>query len=214
MKGNKKSFVMGFLTAVILLGLAVPALAAGSYAKWDNVFVGVSIVIDGETLEPKDVNGNIVDAVIYEGTTYLPVRAVAQALGAEVGWDQETRTVYLDTGKPAEAPEQNEPEPDAPPQGEDAYVGTYRFSSVDGISAELYAEYAEIEPEEARNLFVLELLPEGKALFTVDGETLGLTWSVEGETLYLTAEEETVEATILDGSITLVVEDSTLVMSR
>ncbi|NCC69307.1 MAG: copper amine oxidase N-terminal domain-containing protein, partial [Clostridia bacterium] len=32
---------------------------------------------------------------IYGGTTYLPVRAVASALGVEVGWDGDTSTVYL-----------------------------------------------------------------------------------------------------------------------
>lgn len=94
-----RSFLLGFLTAVLLLCLALPALASGGTVTWDSVFVGAKIVIDGETLEPKDVNGKTVDAVIYKGTTYLPVRAVATALGMSVDWDQDTRTVYLGTGE-------------------------------------------------------------------------------------------------------------------
>ena len=32
---------------------------------------------------------------IYEGTTYLPVRAVSEALGKNVSWDSETKTVMV-----------------------------------------------------------------------------------------------------------------------
>ena len=32
---------------------------------------------------------------IYNGTTYLPVRAVGEALGKQVGWDGKTKTVYI-----------------------------------------------------------------------------------------------------------------------
>ncbi len=108
-----KSFLLGFFTAAILLGLALPAIAAGGTVTWDSVFVGAKIVIDGETLQPKDVNGKPVDAVIYKGTTYVPVRSVANAFGASVDWDQSTRTVYLKTEQPAE-PEPAEPQPTEP----------------------------------------------------------------------------------------------------
>ena len=55
--------------------------------------------MDGKTFTPKDVTGKVVDPFIVDGTTYLPVRAVAEALGKEVSWDSETRTVSL--GEPA-----------------------------------------------------------------------------------------------------------------
>lgn len=44
---------------------------------------------------PKDVTGTIVEPFIYQGTTYLPVRAVGEAIGKKVTWDGETKTVYL-----------------------------------------------------------------------------------------------------------------------
>ena len=103
-----RSFLLGVLVTAIVFCLAIPAIAAGGTVTWDSVFVGAKIVIDGESLQPKDVNGNPVDAVIYKGTTYLPVRAIANAMGMSVDWDQSTRTVYLTTGEgeepgPAEA---------------------------------------------------------------------------------------------------------------
>ncbi len=50
------------------------------------------------------LNGNRVDkeVIIVDGTSYLPVRAVSEALGLEVQWDGNNRTIYLsndDTSK-------------------------------------------------------------------------------------------------------------------
>ncbi len=35
-------------------------------------------------------------AIIKDGRTFLPVRALGQALGADIGWDAATRTVTID----------------------------------------------------------------------------------------------------------------------
>jgi len=59
------------------------------------VTTGVNIFIDDVKLNPKDVNGNPVEAFIYNGTTYLPVRAISEALNVAVFWDGKTRSVYL-----------------------------------------------------------------------------------------------------------------------
>ena len=44
-------------------------------------YPGVKIILDGQTVTPKDVNGKVVDPFIVGGTTYLPIRANASALG-------------------------------------------------------------------------------------------------------------------------------------
>lgn len=96
-----KSFLVGVLAVVLVVALALPVLgASGTLQTWKDVLVGgINIVLKGETIQPKDANGNAVDPVIYNGTTYLPVRAIASALGLEVDWDGDTKTVYLG-GKP------------------------------------------------------------------------------------------------------------------
>ena len=43
----------------------------------------------------KDANGKRVYPLNYEGSTYLPVRAVGELLGVNVGWDDATRSVLL-----------------------------------------------------------------------------------------------------------------------
>jgi hypothetical protein len=73
-----------------------PALAALA-KKTIDVYTGVNIYVDDVKLEPKDANGNPVEVFVYNGTTYLPVRAVGEAYGKVVQWDGSTQTVYLGT---------------------------------------------------------------------------------------------------------------------
>ena len=53
------------------------------------------IVVDRNELHPVDSDGNAVEPMIYNGTTYLPVRAIASAVGKAAYWDGPTYTVYL-----------------------------------------------------------------------------------------------------------------------
>jgi hypothetical protein len=57
-----------------------------TYRKADQI-PEASINLDGKLLSQK--------GLIIDGTTYLPVRAIAEALGLTVGWDGPTKTVYL-----------------------------------------------------------------------------------------------------------------------
>lgn len=58
----------------------------------------IKITLDGATLVPKGSNGAVVEPFIIDGTTYLPLRGIASALGLEVGWDGATSTVTLTSG--------------------------------------------------------------------------------------------------------------------
>ena len=51
--------------------------------------------MDGNELEMTDVNGNPVDAFVYDGTTYLPARAISEANGNTVSWDGEEGRVDI-----------------------------------------------------------------------------------------------------------------------
>ena len=82
-KNSRSRLLVFLLAAVLFVAAAVPAYAAMT-GKDITVFSGVNIFVDGRELHPTDVKGNEVDAFIYEGTTYVPLRAVGEALGAEV----------------------------------------------------------------------------------------------------------------------------------
>ena len=83
----------GILSAILLIGGAV--LASDGSKNIDIFFRNIKIMIDGAEYVPTDANGTVVEPFIYNGTTYLPVRAVANAFGKDVKWDGENATVYL-----------------------------------------------------------------------------------------------------------------------
>ena len=90
------------LTAVLVLALlataAGAAIASSRTVEAVLTYRDIHITLDGQELLPTDVNGNYVEPFILDGTTYLPVRGVASALGLEVSWDAETNTVALERG--------------------------------------------------------------------------------------------------------------------
>ncbi|MBQ8540615.1 MAG: RICIN domain-containing protein [Clostridia bacterium] len=87
-----KKFLVFTLIFMLLLS-SVSALAGSDY---------ITVVIDGVELVPKDVNGNIVRPILQNGTTYLPVRAVAGALNLTIEWDSATKSVFIN-GAPENA---------------------------------------------------------------------------------------------------------------
>lgn len=88
-----RTFLAGVLVTLLVVAMIPPALAAAG--KTITVYPGISIYIDDQKLEPKDANGKPVEVFTYNGTTYLPVRAIAEALGKNVQWDGKTQSVYL-----------------------------------------------------------------------------------------------------------------------
>lgn len=95
-KHNVKGFASGFVTALLIVCLAGTALAYQKQATLN--YTGVKIVLDGETVTPTNAQGNVVEPFIMDGTTYLPVRGIASALGLSVDWNQSTQTVTLNSG--------------------------------------------------------------------------------------------------------------------
>lgn len=72
------------------------ALAASTVYRTITVqYSGIKLVVDGVEVTPQDANGTTVEPFIYNGTTYLPVRAVGEAIGKQVTWDGGSQTVYL-----------------------------------------------------------------------------------------------------------------------
>lgn len=54
-----------------------------------------TIVLDGESRTFTDVNGKTVHPLLYNGSTYLPLRAIGGLMGKSVAWDGKTQTVTL-----------------------------------------------------------------------------------------------------------------------
>ena len=95
MKNRRRDFIAGMLTMALLIGLVGTAGATVGKRTAELDYNNIQIALDGKTITPKDVNGNIVEPFAINGTVYLPVRAVGNALGLGVGWEQSTSTVNL-----------------------------------------------------------------------------------------------------------------------
>ena len=88
-----QGIIIGILATVILLGGT--ALALTGTQSINVTYRDIKMVVNGQLITPTDAQGNVVEPFIYNGTTYLPVRAVSEALGQEVSWDGDTSTVYI-----------------------------------------------------------------------------------------------------------------------
>lgn len=91
---SKHPFLLGFLSALLMVGLAFPAVAA-TMNKTIEVVTGIRLFLDDKEFIPQDANGNPVEVFLYNGTTYLPVRAISSAFGRPIQWDGETSSVYI-----------------------------------------------------------------------------------------------------------------------
>ena len=97
MKKRLQGLISGVLIGTMLTGGTVFAKQIGKTAEL--FYNNIKITLNGQTIQPKDANGNDVEPFIIDGTTYLPVRAVANALGINVNWDGNTNTVILSNQK-------------------------------------------------------------------------------------------------------------------
>lgn len=69
----------------------------------------IKVALDGKVLKLSDAAGAEVEPFSIDGTTYLPVRAISQALGFEVAWNGDSNTIYLSReGGESQAPAQGE----------------------------------------------------------------------------------------------------------
>ena len=93
MKRKGMYFLAGILTAFILGAVSLSALASDGF--FTVTIHPIKIMVNGETFHPTDVNGNEVMTFSVNGTSYAPVRALAEAYGLEVGYDAETNTATV-----------------------------------------------------------------------------------------------------------------------
>lgn len=95
MKKEFKGFVAGAVTASLLFTMVFTAFAEPIEKTIQVAYNNIKLYVDGKLVQPKDANGNRIEPFVYNGTTYLPVRAVSQALEKDVAWDGNTNSVYI-----------------------------------------------------------------------------------------------------------------------
>lgn len=93
--GFWKGFGSGLILTVLIAALCVTATATSKRSI--QVEDGIGITLNGAKFTPRDADGKQVSAFLYNGTTYVPVRAISEAMGMDVSFNSATRTVVLTT---------------------------------------------------------------------------------------------------------------------
>lgn len=94
---KKKKLLSALALALALVcAFSLGATASnGIQAIQANLDSTISVKLNGETQILKDAQGSRIYPITYQGSTYLPVRAVAELTGLGVDWDQATKSVLL-----------------------------------------------------------------------------------------------------------------------
>jgi hypothetical protein len=179
-------------TIASLLGCALLMPYCAVTAKDFNseikvVYNDISLYIDNEKITLTDANDNVVEPFIYDDTTYLPLRAVAETLLMDVGWDNENYVVTLVSG--AEKKEQKDVQY-TPFKGEKNININYRNISVllNGEKIDLKsADGKEIEP------FIYEGTTYLPLRAVAEATMVDVNWDAKTNSIYLTKPEEDIK---------------------
>ena len=94
---KKKLLKILTITLVIALSFSMGAYAASNN---ENIMVllnrSLTITYRGQPQTLRDANGNQVYPISYEGSTYLPVRAITNMLNVPIEWDGYANAVHID----------------------------------------------------------------------------------------------------------------------
>jgi len=88
---KKARFLALAVAAIFLLGTIMPVGAADGTKALTAIFRNLKIVVNGSTLISDK------EPFIVDGTTYVPIRLVAEATGATVDWDAAGGRVVITT---------------------------------------------------------------------------------------------------------------------
>jgi flagellar biosynthesis/type III secretory pathway protein FliH len=95
---QKKARIIALAVAVIfLLGSVMPVVAAEGTQALKAIFRNIKIVVNGNVLVSDK------EPFIVDGTTYVPLRLVGEAIGGDVQWDGVNNRVVI-TAKPSVDP--------------------------------------------------------------------------------------------------------------
>ena len=97
-KMKKRTITILAASAVFAAGIAAGVSASGLIEKIEaEIRPDFTIMVDGQEQTFRNVNGEIVYPVLYEGTTYLPVRAIGELMGKTVYWYENDKRIDLKT---------------------------------------------------------------------------------------------------------------------
>ncbi len=94
-----KRFGTPFLAALVLsafvLGAGFHSAAEGVYKTVEALMMDLVITVNGREIHPQEADGTPLVPLVYKNRTYLPLRALGEALGKTVTWDGDSSTISI-----------------------------------------------------------------------------------------------------------------------
>jgi hypothetical protein len=97
MKMKKKVFVASLVACGLLSSAITVGAATGIQKIQAALNHNITFELDGSSWTPRDPDGKKLSALIYDGSTYVPLRAVSEALGAEVNWNGSAQKIIINS---------------------------------------------------------------------------------------------------------------------
>lgn len=94
---NFKGFIAGMITMLLIVSMVGTVSATNGKVMKELEYRDIKVSLDGKVLDLRDAQGNVVEPFKFNGTNYVPVRAISEILGLNVAWDSANATVILTT---------------------------------------------------------------------------------------------------------------------
>lgn len=98
-----KKTLTALLLAALVLSTCVFASGSADTRNAQITYRDIKIILNGSELSPTDTDGGSTEPFIMDGSTYLPVRAISEALGLDVEWDGDSSTICLSSADGADS---------------------------------------------------------------------------------------------------------------
>ena len=90
LKGAVFGYIVGAITMVSLIVFAAPIVR-----QMTATYKNIKVTVNGSPVTLRDGGGKVIEPFISDGTTYLPVRAIATVFNKNIVWDGATNTVKI-----------------------------------------------------------------------------------------------------------------------
>jgi hypothetical protein len=94
-----KKIILGLAFTTTALVFSLGGAYAASNIEQINAYLNhdIKFTLNGKDWQPTDKDGQPLNAIIYNGSSYVPLKSVASAVYASVDWNNDTKTISINT---------------------------------------------------------------------------------------------------------------------